>query len=76
MSKEAWNSPTGLLDLRFRDHGSVWLIRPLSPRGQEWFDEHLPEDAQTFGGAVACEPRYVLDIINGALGDGLSVECQ
>jgi hypothetical protein len=72
---EAWNAPVAL-DLRFLDRGSIWLIRPLSPRGEEWFSEHLPDDAQRFGGAVACEHRYVLDIINGAVADGLSVEFQ
>lgn len=58
------------------DHGSVWLIRPISLRGQEWTDEHIPIDTIMVGDAVACEPRYVIDIINGAMGDGLSVECR
>lgn len=60
-------------DLQLRDEGTIVLIIPSSPAGQAWVDEHLPEDAPRFGGAVAAEPRYVAAIVEGATDDGLEV---
>ncbi len=61
-------------DLLFENHGSIFLIRPVSPVGQQWLDEHVgDENTQTFGNAVVCEPRYVAAIFHGAQNDGLAV---
>lgn len=62
-----------MADIQIRDEGSIILIIGATPEGQAWMDEHLPEDAPTFSGAVAAEPRYVPDIIDGAMEDGLTV---
>ena len=64
------------MDLQFENHGSIWLIRPLSDTGREWLDEHIPDDAQTLGDAIACEPRYIQDIMRGAWRDGLALEAS
>ncbi len=58
-------------DLIFENHFSLFLIRPISPAGKTWLDENIPDDAQTLGEAVACEPRYVEAIFHGAINDGL-----
>lgn len=62
-------------DIRFEDHGSIALIRPLTAAGREWAEAHIdaPSWAGT-GGATACEPRYVSAIADGALEDGLEIE--
>jgi len=60
-------------DLLVRDEGSIFLLVPVTPAGQEWVDEHIPADAQTFGKAIVVEHRYIADIVNGALADGLEV---
>jgi hypothetical protein len=53
--------------------GSVFLVRSTSPTGQEWLAEHIPEDAQWFGGAVAVEHHDVGNIIQGAIDGGPSI---
>jgi hypothetical protein len=59
------------VDLLFENHFSLFLIRPCSPLGKSWLLENIGDDAQTFGEAVACELRYVVNIFRGATNDGL-----
>ncbi len=69
-NKQSGSSPAR--DLLFENHGSLFLIRPLSQSGQQWLDENVgDENTLTFGGAVVCEPRYVEAIYFGAKQDGL-----
>lgn len=63
-----------MADLRIENHGSIVMLRPVSDLGREWVAEHIPQDAIWFGGAVAVEPRYLGNIIDGAAGDGLEIE--
>ena len=49
-------SPTKA-DFLVENHGSVFL--------------HLPEDHLTFAGSVVVEHRYIIDILRGAIADGL-----
>jgi hypothetical protein len=62
-----------MIDL-FQTNGSSpsadFLLRPISESAQE----HRPEDATWFGGAVVVEHRYIGPIIGGAIGDGLLVQ--
>jgi len=64
---------TRTIDLLVENHGSICLLRPVSDAGREWCTEHLPEDATTWGGAIAVEPRYIGPIADGAVADGLVV---
>lgn len=52
---------------------SVYLLTPVSPRGEAWATEHLPEDAQRLGSGIAVEHRYIGDIVQGIKSDGLTV---
>lgn len=62
------------MDLRFTNHGSIWIITPLTDAGSLWIAEHIPDDAPRWGAnGVAVEARYVVDIANGARDDGLDV---
>jgi hypothetical protein len=45
------------------DHGSLFLIRPLTRDVTSWLTRHT--DATWFGGAIAVEPRYVDDLVDG-----------
>lgn len=58
-------------DFELSHHGSIVLLQPLSAAGREWIETHLPEDRLTYAGAVAIEPRYLLDIFHGIADAGL-----
>lgn len=61
-------------DLRFADHGSLWILCPETRKGRAWMRDNLPSDAMTWGpGGIVIEPRYVSDIAQGAENDGLTV---
>jgi hypothetical protein len=60
-------------DFTVENHGSIFLLQPHTVTAREWIDENLPEDAQYFGSAVAVEHRYILDIVDGIKGDGLTI---
>lgn len=60
-------------DFQVENHGTIFLFRPLSDVAREWVSEHLPDDAQTWGDAVVVEHRYIADIVDGAVNDGLEV---
>jgi hypothetical protein len=65
------SSPT--VDFLCENHGSVYLLRPITPAAFEWMEEHLPADRLNFGNAVVIEPRYVWAILVGLQDDGLVV---
>jgi hypothetical protein len=66
---DAWREDAA--DFSIEDHGSLVLLRVKTDAAKEWANEHLPEDAMHFGGAVVVEPRYVADILDGIANDGL-----
>jgi hypothetical protein len=61
-------------DVRFTNHGSIWLAQPLSAAADDWIADNIPDAAAWFGGALAIEPRYVGDIAQGMADDGLQIE--
>ncbi len=65
------SSPT--VDFLCENHGSIFLLRPVSPASFDWIESHLPSDRITFGNAVVVEPRYVWAILVGLQDDGLVV---
>jgi len=42
-------------DFRCENHGSLFLLFPLTQNAHSWIEEHLPVDAQRFGNAVEHE---------------------
>jgi hypothetical protein len=69
-------SPTDSAELDFRceNHGSIFLLYPLSESARSWIEENLPSDTQWFGNAVAVEHRYIWPILEGIQDDGLAVQ--
>jgi hypothetical protein len=67
------SSPPPHPDLLVSGGGSVYLLFATSAAGASWIAEHIPDDAQWFGGGVAVEHRYIADIVTGAVADGLRV---
>jgi hypothetical protein len=67
------SSPQIEPDFFVENHGSIFLLRPVTPPARAWVSEHIPEDAQFFGEAVCVEHRYVADIVAGIRECGLEV---
>jgi hypothetical protein len=62
------------LDFKLENHGSLFLLRPLSFAAKEWMKEHLPvelPETQFWNDAIVIEARYVTPIVDGIIGDGL-----
>lgn len=51
---------------RLENHGTIWLVRPLTKRFAKWLRDTAPSDAQFFGAALAVEPRYLAGVIHAA----------
>jgi len=63
-----------MTDLRFEDHGTIWLIYGQSKAGKKWMKTFLPRDAMTWAQATVVEHRFVENIARGAAADGLALE--
>lgn len=61
------------VDFTVSGGGTIYLLHPNTLKAQVWVNEHLPEDRQTFGNAVAVEHRYIGDVVDGIRSDGLTV---
>jgi len=66
------SSPTGP-DFICGNHGSIFLLRPISPAAFLWIHESLPADRQMFGKTAAVEHRYIWTILDGIQDAGLAV---
>lgn len=60
-------------DFSYRNEGSIVLLKPISEAAREWVADHLPDDAQWFGGSIVIEPRYFDPIAGGIESDGMSI---
>lgn len=56
------------------NQGSIYLFRPLDMEAEEWCDENLSSDRQSFGKAIVIEPRFVNEIVMGFTNAGGLVE--
>jgi len=65
----------GLSEVDFMIHGggTVYVLHPVSQKGERWIANHLQEDAQRLGNAVAIEHRYVRDIVLAIQDSGLQI---
>jgi hypothetical protein len=60
-------------DFIFTNHGSICTVAPTNPEAEEWVRYNVDPGAQWFGRGVAVEPRYVNDLVEAAICDGLTV---
>lgn len=62
-------------DIRVENHGTIMLVIPESDAAREWIDENVhTEGWQWIGPALAIEPRYLPELLQGASDDGLQIE--
>ena len=60
-------------DFYVENHGTVFLLQPLTHAARAWRADHLPADATRFGPSVVIEHRFIGDIVAGLVADGLRV---
>jgi predicted Zn-dependent protease len=74
------NSPTQSRkiqpDFVVENHGSIFLLKPLTPSATSWIEEHIGQDNgyQPYFPIVVVEHRYIADIVAGIQNDGLAVQ--
>ncbi len=66
------DAPADPGSITVENHGSIMLLRADAP-AYDWLVAHVSEDAQWFGGALVCEPRYVKDLVQGASDAGIRI---
>ncbi len=62
-----------MIDLLIEYHGPLCLLRPKTAAGSDWLNATAPEDAQFLGNAMAVEPRYLDNVVQAAIDDGMEV---
>jgi hypothetical protein len=61
-------------DFTVDDHGTIFLVTPITTIAREWVEQHLfLEGWQWLGGGFAVEHRFVAGLVEGMVGDGLRV---
>lgn len=63
-----------VVDVLVENHGSIFLFRPLTVAAKDWIAEHVQDDAQFLGEALAVEHRYAHDLALGMQADGLKLK--
>jgi hypothetical protein len=60
------------VDILAQDEGTIWVLSPVTDRAKHWIEEHV-EVQTTWGDGIVVEHRYVHDLVEGAMFDGLTV---
>ena len=62
-------------DFRVTYHGTITTITPLSDACRDWLEDNVAiEPWQRFGTSIATEPRYVQQLAEAMIGEGLLME--
>jgi len=72
-NKQFGSSPTH--DFEVQNHGSIFLLIPLTSSARVWIDDHIGKDNghQPMWPTVLVEHRFIADIVAGIQDDGLAV---
>lgn len=68
------SAPSPDPDFTVRNEGTIFLLQPLTAAAAEWINDNLPEQRLVYGTAVVVEHRFIQDIVDGILKDGLGVK--
>ena len=63
-------------DFFIENHGTIFLLRPLSAAARSWVEDHIGEDNgfQPYWPTVIVEHRYIAEIVAGIQADSLEVK--
>jgi hypothetical protein len=59
-------------DFFVENHGSIFLLRPLTPSAITWVEEHIGQDNgyQPYFPTVVVDRRFIADLVAGIQSDG------
>lgn len=60
-------------DISIENHGSIVLVRALTPEAKQWLADSVQEEATWWAGALVVEPRYLGNLVDGMIDSGLKV---
>ena len=61
-------------DFIVENHGSLFMVRVVTPTAQAWIDDNVPlESWQWLGHSFSVEHRYIEDLVDGMIQDGFVV---
>lgn len=67
-------SQTEQADVYVENHGSIFMVTPLSGAARQWMEENVPTESwQWLGSSLSVEHRYVENLIAGMQDAGLTV---
>ena len=69
-------SATCQIDFWVLVQGTIALVRPLTRGASEWISKHVPHQSQWFGPVLVLEHRYIAELLNRMIEDGLQVRQQ
>ena len=69
-------SATCQIDFWVLVQGTIALVRPLTRGASEWISKHVPHQSQWFGPALVLEHRYIAELLDHMVADGLQVRQQ
>ncbi len=52
----------------------MYLLLPVTESAKAWANEHISDEAHHFGGGIAVEHRFIRDLADGIIADGLTIE--
>jgi hypothetical protein len=61
-------------DATVANHGTIYVLTPITRAAQIWVDSHIDKDAMRWGPkGIVVEHRYIDDILVGMNEEGLTV---
>ncbi len=61
-------------DFTIRNEGTIYILVPNTESAQEWVDDNIEDNYQPWAGGVVVGHRYIVDLSEGIINAGLSVE--
>lgn len=60
-------------DFALHNHGTLFILVPLSGDAETWCEDHLQQDGMRWAGGYAVDHRCMQDIIEGIREGGLTL---
>jgi len=61
-------------DFDLAEHGSIVILRPITPAATDWTTDHLPADCPRWLDGYAIGTSFICNILRGLADAGLSFE--